>query len=202
MLQTDNRSMRIIALLVLIFTISCSDNSGSADKKPQAIVKDTAVVKRKLKIISDATNILEPGIKNLELEYIIWDCSCANWITTEDRAKYYSKEQVEAHCFYIEPANPSLNLPDSVFQFDKNNIKVTGQFYVREDYPRGTTEIEEPQKKAKVFRYTKIEVTNKKFVINQIVLYSLNPGHCLVLNNDLRYKSATPMKLHSNPKVG
>jgi hypothetical protein len=166
MLQKDKRSMRVIALIFLIFTISCSDNSGNADKKAQTIVKDTSAAKRKPKIISDSTNTLESKIQNLELEFIIWDYSCPNWITTQDRNKYYTKELLEAHCFYIEPANPSLNLPDSVFQFDKNNIKVTGQFYIRADYPQGTVELEEPQVKAKVFRYTKIEVVNKKFVIN------------------------------------
>lgn len=151
---------------LVFIVVSCADNSTTTVKTTKEIVKDTILTQRKPKVISDSTNTLESKVQNLELEFIIWDCSCANWITTEDRAKYYSKEQVQTHCFYIEPANPSLNLPDSVFQFDKNNIKVTGQFYVKEDYPQGTTEIEEPQKKAKVFRYTKIEVVNKKFVVN------------------------------------
>jgi hypothetical protein len=158
--------MKIVKVLFFLVIVSCSDNSTSVEKNKLAKPDQPVLNTQRRKIISDSTNTLEPGIKNLELEFIIWNCSCANWITTEDRAKYYSKEQVEAHCFYIEPANPSLNLPDSVFQFDKNNIKVTGQFYVREDYPQGTTEIEEPQKKAKVFRYTKIEMINKKFVVN------------------------------------
>jgi hypothetical protein len=158
--------MRIFALIVLMFTISCSDNSERTDKEPQAIVKDTTAAKRNSKIISDATNTLESKIQHLELEYIIWDYSFPNWITTEDRNKYYTKELLEAHSFYIEPANSSLNLPDSAFRFDKDNIKVTGQFYVRKDYPQGTIELEEPMVKAKVFRYTKIEVVKKKYLGN------------------------------------
>ena len=166
MMQTDIRPMKVIALVFFIFMVSCSGNAEKTEKKSQAITKDTTAAKRKPKVISDATNILEKKVQNLELEFIIWDCSCANWITSEDRMKYYTKEKLQAHCMYIEPADASLKLKDSAFQFDRNNIKVTGQFYVKEDYPKGTVEIDEPQVKAKVFRYTKIEIINKKFVVN------------------------------------
>lgn len=155
--------MRIISVALLFFAFaSCSDNSEQGNKKLQAAIKDTIAVKSKPTIISDSTNTLNSKIQNLELEYIIWDCSCANWIRTEDRAKYSTKEKLQAHCMYIEPADTSLKLSDTAFQFEKNNIKVTGQFYIKEDYPQGTIEMEEPQVKAKVFRYSKIEVINKK----------------------------------------
>ena len=158
--------MKIVTVLFFLFVVSCSDNSTSVEKNKLANPDEPVLNTQRGKIISDSTNILEPGIKKLELEYVVFGCACANWITPADRIKCSIKGELEAHCIYIEPAAPSLALPDSVFQFDKNNIKVTGQFYVREDYPQGTIETEEPQVKAKVFRYTKIEIVNKKFVVN------------------------------------
>jgi hypothetical protein len=158
--------MRFIALVFFVFMVSCSNDSEKTDKNPLTILKDTTSAKPKPTIISDVTNTLENKVQDMELEFIIWDCSCANWIKTGDRAKYYTKEKLQTHCMYIEPADATLKLPDSAFQFDRNNIKVTGRFYVKEDYPQGTVAIEEPQVKAKVFRYTKIEIINKKYVVN------------------------------------
>ena len=152
--------MKIVTLSFLLFIISCADNSTTVEK--DMLVKLDEVVLNPLrgKIISDSTNILELGIKKLELEYVLWGCACANWITPVDRIKY-DTSGLEEHCIFIEPADSSLELPDSTFKYDKENIKVTGQFYVRKDYPKGTVEMEEPLGKAKVFRFTKIEIVKK-----------------------------------------
>ncbi len=110
----------------------------------------------KHKIISDSTNTLTGKTETLELEYIDWSCACANWITIVDKKKYKDSGLVK-HSIFIEPADSSLNLPES-FNHLQNRIKVTGQFYVREDYPQGTVQMEEPLEKAKIFRYTSIQI--------------------------------------------
>lgn len=109
------------------------------------------------KIISDSTNKLTDKIQDLEIEYTIWGCACPNWIQTKDNTDNDStKNYLKLH-FYIEPADKSLEIP-IYFEPYRHRVKVTGQFYEREDYPQGTIEMEEPLPKAKVFRYTKIEV--------------------------------------------
>ena len=62
--------------------------------------------------------------------------------------------------FYIEPANKTLELP-IYFDAFRHRLKITGQFYERDDYPQGTIEMEEKMPKAKVFRYSKLEVIDK-----------------------------------------
>lgn len=103
---------------------------------------------------------MEKKILTLELEYIAWGCACANWITPEDRLRFENNKLAE-HCIFIEPADTALKLPDSTFQVDKENILLTGQFYVRKDYPQGTIETEEQLEKARVFRFTKIKIIKK-----------------------------------------
>ena len=143
-----------------LILISCTNSS-----KKEIIVQTKAnkmIVKTKFKhgeILSDSTNILENEIHKIELSYTVWGCACANWINVKDLKIEDTNLEVEKHIF-IEPANENLELPDS-FNAMKNNIKVTGQFYINEDYPKGTIQTEEDLKKAKVFRYTKIEIVRK-----------------------------------------
>ena len=113
------------------------------------------------KVISDSTNKLTDKIENLEIEYTVWGCACPNWIQTKDNINNdTTKNYLKLH-FYIEPANNTLELP-IYFDAFKHRLKITGQFYEREDYPQGTIEMEEKMPKAKVFRYTKIEVIQKE----------------------------------------
>jgi hypothetical protein len=153
--------MKITTLSFLLFIISCSDNSATVEKNKLVKQNETVLNPLRGKIISDSTNILEPKIQRLELEYIAWGCACANWITPTDRIKYDTNGLAD-HCIFIEPADNTLVFPDSTFQFDKENIRVTGQFYVRKDYPKGTIELEEHLDKARVFRFTKIAIVKKK----------------------------------------
>ena len=82
-----------------------------------------------------------------------------NWITTADRIKYQDSGLVK-HCIFIEPADSTLDIYYS-FQPNTQKIIVKGQFYVKEDYPKGTIKTEEELEKAKVFRYTKIKILSK-----------------------------------------
>jgi len=111
------------------------------------------------KDISDPTNTLTGRTEILELDYIVWGCACANWVTPADFNKYQDDKLAE-HCIFIEPANKDLELP-LYFDPARHKIKVQGQFYVKPDYPKGTTQGEEKLDKAKVFRYAKIEVNKK-----------------------------------------
>ena len=150
--------MKILSLFFILIFISCTNNKQEKEKEES--ITDSFKTKRRTvqtpKLISDSTNTLEPQIRTLELEYIDWLCACANWITPSDKKKFENKGLAK-HCIFIEPADSTLNLPNGLTE----NIKVTGQFYVREDYPKGYTEIEEPLDKAKVFRYTRVQILEK-----------------------------------------
>jgi hypothetical protein len=151
--------MKKLFYLLIGFSISCSNSSDKNTKSAASIKIDSTPKKEEPKIISDSTNVLENKFQQLELEYIVWGCACANWITPKDLIKYQDSGLAK-HCIFIEPADSTLDLPDN-FQSASQKIIVKGQFYAREDYPKGTIQTEETLEKAKVFRYTKIKVVSK-----------------------------------------
>lgn len=151
--------MKGLFYLLLLFSTSCSNNSNKAVKDIKAQKTGSTFSHQEPKIISDSTNILGDKVQQLELEYIAWGCACANWITPKDMIKYQDSGLAN-HCIFIEPAYTTLDLPDS-FQPGTQKIIVKGQFYTREDYPKGTIQTEESLEKAKVFRYTKLKITSK-----------------------------------------
>ena len=116
--------------------------------------------KKYTKIISDSTNKLTHKIENLEIDYVVFGCACPNWVRTQDNINSDTTKKLKDLYFYIEPADKTLELP-IYFDAFRHGLKIEGHFYEREDYPQGTIEMEEPMPKAKVFRYTKIEVTDK-----------------------------------------
>ena len=146
-----------IFLPILLLLSSCSTQSD----KTKSIQKDTTKVIESLnpKIISDSTNTLTGKTENLELDYIVWGCACANWVTPTDFDKYQGNKLAE-HCIFIEPVSDTLDLP-IYFDASRHRIKLKGEFYTRPDYPKGTLQTEEQLEKAKVFRYTEIEVIDK-----------------------------------------
>ncbi len=113
----------------------------------------------RIETISNPANKLDGNTQTLVLEYIVWGCACAPWITSENYKKYQDSG-LASHCIYIEAANDSLDVPKSFDPF-KQKIRVTGQFYVLPDLPKGTTPSEEPMKKAKVFCFNKIMISDK-----------------------------------------
>ena len=146
---------KFLPILLLISSCSTQPDKTKSNQTDTTKVVDTF----KTKVISDSTNTLTGKTEDLELEYIVWGCACANWVTTADRKKYEDSGLAE-HCIFIEPADKSLELP-LYFDAFRHRLKVKGQFYVRPDYPQGTVEMEEHLDKAKVFRYTRIEVTKQ-----------------------------------------
>lgn len=151
--------MRNLIILLLVFVVSCSENSNTSVTDTQSEKLDSISKNQEPRIISDSTNVLENKVQQLELEYIAWGCACANWITPKDMIKYQDSGLAK-HCIFIEPADSTLEIPD-IFQPVTQKIIVKGQFYVREDYPKGTIQTEENLDKAKVFRYTKIKILSK-----------------------------------------
>jgi hypothetical protein len=143
--------MRFFFFAFILF-VACGTKNKQTDKS----VNTEKVLQRKLKIISDSTNKLIDKVEKLELEYIVWGCDCPNWITVADRKKY-SDSLTSKRCLFIEPSTDNLILPIYFDPF-RHRLKVVGQFYAKEDYPKGTIETEEHLEKAKVFRYTDFDV--------------------------------------------
>ena len=142
-------------LLFSLTLVSCGQTKTKQQTEQKELQKQ--VDSKYDKVISDSTNKLTDKIENLEIEYTVWGCACPNWIQTKDNEDDdTTKSYLKLH-FYIEPANKSLEL-SIYFDAFRHRLKITGQFYVKEDYPQGTVETEEKMSKAKVFRYTKIEV--------------------------------------------
>ena len=154
-----NRLKNILTLLLLSLTlVSCGQSKTK--QKSDKIEQQKKALHKYTKIISDPTNKLTEKIENLEIEYTVWGSACPNWIQTKDNKDNDSTKNYLRLHFYIEPADKSLELP-IYFDAFRHKVKITGQFYEREDYPKGTIEMEEPMPKAKVFRYTKVAVIDK-----------------------------------------
>ncbi|KIC62707.1 hypothetical protein [Chryseobacterium taiwanense] len=158
----------ILTLLLLSLTlVSCEQ--AETKKRVDEVITHKQIENKHTKVISDSTNILTDKVENLELEYTVWGCACPQWIQSKDNENSdKTKNYLKLH-FYIEPADSTIELP-IYFDAFRHRIKVTGQFYEREDYPKGTLETEEPMPKAKVFRYKKLEVIdNPNFKIDSKV---------------------------------
>ena len=104
---------------------------------------------------------LEEKVKTLELTYIAWACDCAKWATKEDLKKYSTGDALADQSIFVEPANQSLELPDTL-GYSNDIIIFSGQFYNEKGFPRGYQSFEEPEK-ARVFRYTEYEVVKSNY---------------------------------------
>ena len=154
-----NRLNNILTISLCSLTL-ISYGQPETKHKANKIGENKQVEDKFTKVISDSTNKLTNKVENLEIEYTVWGCACPNWIQTKDNRNNDTTKNFLGFHFYIEPANKTLELP-IYFDAYKHKLKVSGQFYEREDYPQGTIEMEEPMPKAKVFRYTKVEVIDK-----------------------------------------
>jgi hypothetical protein len=98
----------------------------------------------------------------------MWACECANWATQDVIAKYKDTGNLSDHCVFVEPANKSLILPDTL-GYSGDIIQFTGQYYVDEGYPNDYVKGEQQVDKAKVFRYTSFKIIKSNhydFIIN------------------------------------
>ena len=144
---------KLLILLLAIAQFSCVQT-----KKQIEPIKLIEQAENKYnKVISDSTNTLIDKVEDLEVNYHIIGCACPNWIRTKDEENTDTTKTFKDLYIYIEPADSTLDLP-IYFEPYRHKLKIRGQFYERKDYPKGTIEMEEPMPKAKVFRYTNIEV--------------------------------------------
>jgi hypothetical protein len=153
--------MRTYFPLFALILLSCTSKRIRINEN-KGIDSSQNTAKSSPKIISDSTNTLEGKVQQLQLEYIGWGCACANWITPADRKKFENSGLAE-HCIFIEPADSNMVQSENeiAFTIEKQNILVTGRFYKKKDYPKGTIQTEEVLDKAKVFCYTSIRYIKK-----------------------------------------
>jgi len=143
-------------LFILFLLASCTENYPVKTTMPDTR-KTTEIETQKL--LSVPTNTLNGKTETLALQYIVWGCACANWITPNDFQKYQDSA-LATHCIFIEPASINLKCP-IYFDPSRHYIKVSGQFYIKPDYPKGTIQVEEHLEKGKVFHYTNIDIFEK-----------------------------------------
>lgn len=100
----------------------------------------------------DSTNTLENKVLTLRLRFVSVGCACPEWVSLKDQ----NKENVLNYCIYIEPADASIWNPENDSIAWKTGVVITGQFYVKPSYPKGTFEgMEDKPPIGKIFRYTK-----------------------------------------------
>jgi hypothetical protein len=104
-----------------------------------------------------AQNKLEEKEKTLDLTYIDWACACPNWALQADVAKYEDADSLSAHCVYIEPADSSVRLPDSLGHTG-DIIRFKGRFYKEKSVPAQFADNAQKAEKAKILRYTSYEI--------------------------------------------
>jgi len=152
------KTVIILSVLVLIAGSCEHAAKKQAENKLHTHAERDTIEKNK--DISDPTNTLNGNTETLTLQYVVWGCTCANWITLADFEKFQNSALAE-HCIFIEPASKDLELPSDFDPFE-HFIQVTGQFYVKPDYPKGTIQEEEHLDKARVFCFTEIEIIKNK----------------------------------------
>jgi hypothetical protein len=116
-----------------------------------------------LLLLSCNTDQLEDKVQTIELEYIPWACDCANWASPEDIDRYNDNkdDSLATLSIFVEPADPSLALPDTI-GYINDRIRFIGQFYKTKGFPKGFKSSENGTR-ARVFRYTKFEVLNSGY---------------------------------------
>lgn len=96
--------------------------------------------------------------QTVQLSSISWACDCANWIEPDTAAKYEKSgaDTLADHCVFIEPADSSLQLPDTL-GYNNDVIVFTGQYYEHKGFPKDQYS-NEPVDKARVFRYSSYKI--------------------------------------------
>lgn len=105
---------------------------------------------------------LDSKIQTVEFHYIMWSCECANWATQDVITKYQDTGKLSDHCAFVEPADTSLILPDTI-GFSDDIIQFTGQYYIDKGYPNDNVKGEQQVDKAQVFRYTSYKIIKSNY---------------------------------------
>ena len=104
---------------------------------------------------------LSDKIETIEVSYIAWACDCANWLPIPRENP--DAEIKDTDCIFIEPATPDLEVPDSYWQGEtsEKKVRLTGSYYNTKGIPKEYSFMGMKPDKAKVFRYTKMEVLER-----------------------------------------
>jgi len=118
---------------------------------------------------------LEEKVQTLNLYYIQWACECTNWATEADRKLAGDTGSLSELTVFVEPANPSLALPDTI-GYQGDVVQFTGQFYKEKTYYEGYIKGEQDVDKARVFRYTKYKIieSHHHIVMEELKGYNKN----------------------------
>lgn len=103
------------------------------------------------------SNELQSEIQTIDMERVAFACDCADWVRLND----FSKPNYADSAIFIEPADSTLNLADTL-GYSMDIIRFTGQFYIHQGFPKGYHSIESPDK-ARVFRYIKFKVIKSNY---------------------------------------
>lgn len=110
-----------------------------------------------LRTLSTTDSLEEPNTDTLVLKYVIWGCSCPNWITESDYIRYENSAELIKHCFYLESSG-ARSVPDNFSDPEHQLVRVIGHFSKDERIPAYLLDSEEPPSKARIFHFTSIEV--------------------------------------------
>jgi hypothetical protein len=143
------RLKSIILLLSIVTIFSCCQNKSKSDYPlEKARVKKIIIPK----MLWDSTNTLENKVETLRLRFVSVGCACPEWVRLKDQ----NKEDILNYCIYIEPSDASIWNPEEDAIAWKTGIIVSGKFYLKPSYPKGTYEgMEDKPPIGTIFRYTK-----------------------------------------------
>ena len=117
-------------------------------------------LKYKLITALDYSYDLSPKEEVINVQYIAWACDCANWKEIKPFNKDYAEEIDANDCIFIEAGSSDLEIPDEFWNNSLgHSLYLKGSFYENKGLPRDYDGpgFEKPDK-ARVFRYTKIEM--------------------------------------------
>ncbi len=110
---------------------------------------------------STQQNKLNSKIETVEFHYINWASECANWAPM-DLIKKNENDSLASYCVFVEPADTSLILPDTV-GYINDIVQFTGQYYIDKGFPKDYVKGEQQVDKAKVFRYTSYKIIKSNY---------------------------------------
>ena len=113
---------------------------------------------------SDPPQHLSGKQETLEVTYIHWACACANYLDVRHFQDHPNEEVKDTDCFFIEPANANIVVPESFENEDywDCNLRLTGQFYLDHGIPDSyVSPTPETPERARVFRYEAFELVPK-----------------------------------------
>lgn len=95
----------------------------------------------------------------VRFQYVAWACECAQWATLEDIRKYgndVNTDSLEIMSVYLEPANDSVILPDSI-GFANDVVELYGYYLPEKGFPNNKSPGDGAEK-ARVFRYSNFRI--------------------------------------------